>query len=61
MVNGIVKMIPKLVDVLEFLDNWRSLTMLTTMYKIISKILVEWIKPVVPQLMGLWKIGFVKD
>lgn len=35
MVNGIVKMVPKGNEELEIADNWRNLTMLTMMYKII--------------------------
>lgn len=35
MVNDIVKMVPKGYEMLENLDYWRNLTMLTTTYKII--------------------------
>lgn len=59
-INGIVKMIPKRPDLLDVLDNWRNLTMLTTTYKIISKILVESIKPKVPDLVGKQQTGFVQ-
>lgn len=33
-INGIVKMVPKRSDLIEFLDNWQNLTMLTTTYKL---------------------------
>lgn len=45
---------------LEYLDNWRNLTMLTTTYKTMSKILVEKLKPMVPNLVDRQKTGFVK-
>lgn len=51
-VNGIVKMIPKRSDLLKILDNWRNLMMLTTNYKIISKILAECLKPLVLKVVN---------
>lgn len=57
-VNGIMKLIPKRSDLLEFLDNWRNLTMLTT-YKVISKILIECLKPMVPNMVDQQQTGFV--
>lgn len=45
-------MVPKRSDLLESLDYWQNLTMLTTTYKVISKILVEHLKPKVPSLVG---------
>lgn len=51
-INGIVKMVLKCVDLLDSLDYWRNLTMLATTYKIISKILVERIKPLVHGLVN---------
>lgn len=51
MVNGIVNMIPKGYEMLESLDNWRNLTMVTTMYKIISKILSERLKLMIPRMV----------
>lgn len=39
MLRGVIKLIPKLGD-LEFLTNWRPITMLTLIYKVISKLLV---------------------
>lgn len=50
-VNGAVKMVPKGWEGLEELDNWRNLTMLTMIYKIISKILTKRLKPMVPRLV----------
>lgn len=58
-VNGIVKMVPKGYEMLENLDNWRNLTMLTTMYKIVSKILIEGLKPIVPNLVEPLQMGFM--
>lgn len=51
MVNEIVKMVPNGYEMLECLDNWWNLTMLTTSIKIISKILTERLKPMVPNLV----------
>lgn len=48
-VNGVVKMIPNRFDLLKILDNWRNLTMLATTYEIISKILLERLKPLIPR------------
>lgn len=59
-VNGIVKMMPKRTDSLEILDNWRNLTMLTTTYKIISKILVERFKPIILKVVDCQQTGFVQ-
>lgn len=50
-INGIVKMTPKRSDLLVFLDNWRNLTMLTTTYKVISKLLTKRLKPIVPKVV----------
>lgn len=51
-INGIIKMTPKRNDQLEFLDYWRNLTMLTTIYKVISKILAKRFKPIVPKIVN---------
>lgn len=51
-VNGIVKMVPKRSDGLDVFDNLQNLTMLTTTYKIIAKILAERLKVKVPNLVG---------
>lgn len=59
-VNGIVKMVPKHNDLLEYLDYWRNLTMLTSTYKIIAKILVERFKPIVPKIVDKQQTGFVQ-
>lgn len=61
MVKGIIKMVPKGFEMLENLDYWRNLTMLTTSYKIISKILTERLKPMVPHLVDRQQTRFVKD
>lgn len=58
-VNKIVKMVPKRSNLLDFLDNWHNLTMLTTSYKIISKVLAERFKPIVPKIVDKQQIGFV--
>lgn len=58
-VNDIVKMVSKGYEMLKNLDNWRNLTMLTTTYKIISKILFERLKPIVPNLVDHEQTGLV--
>lgn len=59
-INGIVKMMSKGFEMLENLDYWRNLTMLTT-YKIISKILIERFKPMIPKLVDHQQTRFVKE
>lgn len=57
--SGIVKLVPKRVDLLEYLTNWRLLTMLTMTYKNVSKILVERLKPKLPCQVDLQQTGFI--
>lgn len=45
MVNKKVEMVPKGYEMLECLDNYGNRTMLTTTYKIVSKILTKRLKP----------------
>lgn len=52
-INGIVKMVSKRNDLLKILENWCNLTMLTITYKIISKILVECLKPIVFKVVDM--------
>lgn len=59
-INGIVKMVPKGYEMLEVANNWRNLMMLTTSYKIISKILMKRLKPMVPRLFNKQQTGFMK-
>lgn len=49
--NGIVKMVLKVYNLLDILDNWCNLTMLTTTYKIISKFLANRMKPIIPKVV----------
>lgn len=58
LVNKIVKMVPKRNDILEILDNWCNQIMLTTTYKIISKILAKRLKPLVPKVVNQQQTGF---
>lgn len=59
-INEIVKMTPKRNNALDLFDNWRNLTMLTTTYKIISKLLAKHFKPVVPKVVNKQQTGFVQ-
>lgn len=54
-------MIPKRSDGLEDLDFERNLSMLTTTYKIIAKILADHFKPIVPNVVDVQQMGFVHD
>lgn len=56
--NDIVKMEIKGFDTLDLLNNWRHLTMLTTTYKMISKLLVERFKPIIPKIVEPQQIRF---
>lgn len=58
--NDIVKMVPNGYEMLENLDFCQNLTMLTTTYKIISKILTERLKPMILHLVDRQRTGFVK-
>lgn len=60
MVNGIVKMVPKGYKMLKDLDLWHNLTILTTTYKIVSKILTKRLKPMIPNLVDRQQTGFIK-
>lgn len=44
-------MTPKQKNLLENLDNWWNLMMLTTTYKISLKLLVEQFKPIIPKIV----------
>lgn len=58
-INNIVKMMPKHSDLLEIIDNWHNLTMLTTTYKIILKILAECFTPMIPNIVDQQQTRFV--
>lgn len=51
-------MTPKRNNQLEILDSWQNLTMLTTIDKVISKILVECLEPLVLKVVDQQEIGY---
>lgn len=57
--RGVIRLIPKLGE-LELLKNWRPITMLSLIYKILSKILATHLKPFMQFLVDLEESGFIK-
>jgi hypothetical protein len=56
--EGLIKLIPKKADKRR-LKDWRPLTMLTTAYKIIAKLLALRLRLVIPSLVSTQQTGFV--
>ncbi|KAL3692121.1 hypothetical protein R1sor_005772 [Riccia sorocarpa] len=56
--RGVIKLIPKN-DRKHLLKNWRPITLLTTTYKIVVKIVVVWLKDILPRLIDTQQTGFV--
>lgn len=56
--DGVVKLIPKKPDK-QRLQDWRPLTMLNTLYKLLTKLLANRLKVVLPQLISPQQTGFV--
>ena len=56
---GIISIIPKGEKDKRFLNNWRPLTLLNTLYKLISGCVAERIKPALPSLIHPDQKGFV--
>ena len=57
---GIISCLPKSNKPREYLKNWRPLTMLSVIYKLISSALSNKIKPYLPLLIGPTQSGFVE-
>lgn len=55
---GVIKLIPKDGD-LSGLTNWRPITMIMMTYKIISKLLANRLKPLIPRVVDNQQTGFV--
>ena len=58
--NGILTLIPKKDKDRMFLKNWRPLTLLTTDYKIITKILAMHMSKVLPKIIDNDQTGYLK-
>ncbi|KAL3697630.1 hypothetical protein R1sor_011706 [Riccia sorocarpa] len=56
--KGAIMLIPKL-DQRDRMKDWRPISLLGITYKIISKLLVERLKPLLPQLINPQQTGFV--
>ena len=56
---GIINIIPKGDKDKRFLTNWRPLTLLNTLYKLVSGCIAERIKPVLPYIIHPDQKGFV--
>lgn len=52
---GVIQLIPK-----DHGDlSWRPITMVTMTYKVVSKLLANWLKPLIPKLVDSQQTSFV--
>ncbi|KAL3679799.1 hypothetical protein R1sor_022755 [Riccia sorocarpa] len=58
-VMGIVKLLPKSEE-RQFLRNWRPITLMSMTYKIVSKLLAERLKRILPSLIDSEQTGFIE-
>merc|ERR1712082_303480 len=58
---GIVDIIPKGDKDRRLLTNWRPLTLLNTLYKLISSILAECLKKVLNRILGPHQKAYIPD
>lgn len=58
--DGVIKLVPRSSIKLRAKD-WRALTMLTTVYKILAKILSNRLKPMMPSIICQQQTGFIHD
>jgi len=56
---GIISLIPKSDKPKEYLDSWRPLPLLNSIYKIISGILAKRLNGILPQIIHQDQCGFV--
>ncbi|KAL3689642.1 hypothetical protein R1sor_015951 [Riccia sorocarpa] len=56
--KGVIKLIPKN-DRKQLLQNWRPITLLTTTYKIVAKVLAIRLKSMLPRIIDTQQTGFV--
>ncbi|KAL3681174.1 hypothetical protein R1sor_024130 [Riccia sorocarpa] len=58
--EGVIKLLPKSQEK-QLLTNWRPITLLSIAYKIISKILANRLKGIIPRLVDAEQTGFVEN
>ena len=58
---GIVNIIPKVEKDHRFLGNWRTATLLNTLYKLISSILARSLKKVLYRILGPRQKAYIPD
>ena len=58
--SGLICLIPKGGDRQE-IRHWRPITLLTTAYKILAKMISARVRPLLPDLIHDTQIGFVQD
>ena len=56
---GVITLIPKGVKDKKALKNWRPITLLSTLYKVISGVIASRFKAILPDIIGLDQKGFV--
>ena len=57
---GIISLIPKKDKNLEFLKNWRPITLLNTDYKIATKAIAMRLEKVLPKIIHPCQVGYLK-
>ena len=57
---GIIILLPKPQKDKKLLSNWRPITLLNHIYKILSGTLAERLKPALPQIIHGYQKGFVQ-
>jgi hypothetical protein len=57
--RGIINLIPKQDKDLKYIANWRPISILNTDYKIITKVLANRLKPILPNIISEDQNGFV--
>ena len=59
--QGIITLIPKIGRDLLYIKNWWPIVLLNTDYKILSKVVTNRIKSVLPNLIHMDQTGFLKN
>ena len=58
--QGVISLIPKKEKNLEFLKNWRPVSLLNVDYKILTKVIALWLEKVLPKIISSSQSGYVK-